>query len=62
MIYDYDHDYRTEGGLKSEKYKECHVKKENNVWIGTESVVSGNIENDTVFVQKRNSVKIRKVR
>ena len=52
LIYDHDHDCRTEGGLKSGKYKECPVKIENNVWIGAGSVVSGNIEDDTVFVQK----------
>lgn len=39
QIYDHDHDFRTEGGIKTGKYKACPVKIGNNVWIGANTVI-----------------------
>ena len=71
LIYDHDHDYRAQGGIKAGKYKTTPVRIGDNVWIGANtvilrgttignnvvigagSVVSGNVEDNTVFIQKR---------
>ena len=71
LIYDHDHDYRCEGGVKSGNYLTSPVKIGNNVWIGANtivlrgstigdnvvigagSVVSGTIDDNSVFIQKR---------
>ena len=34
QIYDHDHDFRVDGGIKAGKYKTAPVKIGNNVWIG----------------------------
>lgn len=39
QIYDHDHDFRTEGGIKEGKYKKASVKIGNNVWIGSNVVI-----------------------
>ena len=39
QIYDHDHDFRAEGGVKSGKYKTAPVKIGNNVWIGANTVI-----------------------
>lgn len=39
QIYDQDHDFRFEGGLKSGKFKTNPIIIGNNVWIGANSVV-----------------------
>lgn len=39
QIYDHDHDYRAEGGVKAGKYKSSPVKIGNNVWIGANAVI-----------------------
>lgn len=39
QIYDHDHDYRVEGGIKAGKYKTAPVKIGNNVWIGANTVI-----------------------
>lgn len=39
QIYDHDHDFRAEGGLKAGKYKSSPVKIGNNVWIGANTVI-----------------------
>lgn len=39
QIYDHDHDFRTDGGVKAGKYKTAPVKIGNNVWIGANTVV-----------------------
>lgn len=39
MIYDHDHDFRTEGGIKTMKYKTSPIFIGNNVWIGSNSVI-----------------------
>ena len=39
LVYDHDHDYRTEGGVKSMKYVESNVNIGNNVWIGAGSII-----------------------
>lgn len=39
QIYDHDHDYKTEGGIKTGKYTTAPIVIGNNVWIGSNSVV-----------------------
>lgn len=39
MIYDHDHDYSVDGGVKSMKYKCAPISIGNNVWIGANSVI-----------------------
>lgn len=39
LIYDHDHDYRIEGGIKKLKYKTEPVVIGNNVWIGANVVI-----------------------
>lgn len=39
LIYDHDHDFRVENGLKQLKYKTSAVEIGNNVWIGANVVI-----------------------
>ena len=39
QIYDHDHDFHAEGGVKTGKYKTAPVKIGNNVWIGANTVI-----------------------
>jgi len=39
MVYDHDHDFRVEGGVKSMKYKSSPIRIGNNVWIGANTVI-----------------------
>lgn len=39
QIYDHDHDFRCEGGLKSKNYNCNPIKIGNNVWIGCNTVI-----------------------
>ena len=39
QIYDHDHDFRAEGGVKAGRYKTAPVKIGNNVWIGANTVI-----------------------
>lgn len=39
QIYDHDHDFRAEGGVKAGIYKTGAVKIGNNVWIGANTVI-----------------------
>lgn len=39
QIYDHDHDFRAEGGVKAGKFKTGTVKIGNNVWIGANTVI-----------------------
>lgn len=39
QIYDHDHDFRVEGGVKAGKYRTDPVKIGNNVWIGANTVI-----------------------
>lgn len=39
LIYDHDHDYKAENGLKELKYKTSPVEIGNNVWIGANVVI-----------------------
>lgn len=74
LIYDHDHDFRTEGGVKAKKYKYGQVKIGDNSWIGANtvilrgttigkncvvgagSVLNGNYPDNSVIVQKRETV------
>ncbi len=71
LIYDHDHDFRAEGGLKAGKFKNSPVVIGENSWIGANvvilrgttigkncvigagCVVKGNIPDNTLVVQKR---------
>lgn len=39
QIYDHDHDFRAEGGVKAQKFKTSPVKIGSNVWIGANTVI-----------------------
>ena len=39
QMYDHDHDFRANGGLKAGKYKSTPIKIGNNVWIGANTVI-----------------------
>ena len=39
QIYDHDHDFRAEGGIKAKQYKTSPVVIGNNVWIGANTVI-----------------------
>lgn len=39
QIYDHDHDFRVEGGVKTGKYKTGSVEIGNNVWIGANTII-----------------------
>lgn len=39
LIYDHDHDFRAEGGLKANKYKYGNVEIGDNTWIGANTVI-----------------------
>lgn len=39
MVFDHDHDFRVQGGLKAQEYKKTEIKIGNNVWIGANSVI-----------------------
>ena len=39
QIYDHDHDFRAEGGIKARKFKTSPIIIGNNVWIGANTVV-----------------------
>ena len=39
QIYDHDHDFRVDGGIKQKKFKTTPVIIGNNVWIGANSVI-----------------------
>lgn len=74
LIYDHDHDFRSENGLKL-KYKTSPVEIGNNVWIGANtvilrgtrignncvigagSVIRGDFPDNTLIVQKRDTLK-----
>lgn len=39
QIYDHDHDFRVEGGVKAGKYNTGSVEIGNNVWIGANTII-----------------------
>ena len=39
LIYDHDHDFRAEGGIKAKQYKTAPVIIGKNVWIGANTVI-----------------------
>lgn len=58
MIYDHDHDFRAEGGVKSMKYKNSPIKIGNNVWIGANSIIlRGSIIGDNSVIAAGSIVK-----
>ena len=42
FLYDHDHDYKDENGLKSGKFKVGTIEIGNNVWIGANSIILRN--------------------
>lgn len=58
MIYDHDHDFRAEGGVKAMKYKSSPIRIGNNVWIGANSVIlRGSIIGDGAVIAAGSIVK-----
>lgn len=51
QIYDHDHDFRAEGGVKAGKYKTGTIEIGNNVWIGANTIIlrGTKIGNDAVI-------------
>lgn len=39
MVYDHDHDFRVQGGIKMGQYKTAPIEIGNNVWIGANAVI-----------------------
>lgn len=39
LVYDHDHDFRVEGGLKAQKFQTSPVIIGNNVWVGANTVI-----------------------
>lgn len=39
LVYDQDHDFRAEGGIKAKKFKTSPVTIGNNVWIGANTII-----------------------
>ncbi len=76
LVYDHDHDFRAEGGLKAGEYKKSPVHIGENSWVGANTVilrgtqigkncvigagcvVTGDIPDNTVLVQKRENTYI----
>lgn len=42
QIYDHDHDFRVDGGIKAGKYKTGSIEIGNNVWIGANTIILRN--------------------
>lgn len=58
MVYDHDHDYHADGGVKAMKYKTSPIKIGNNVWIGANSVIlRGSIIGDNSVIGAGSIVK-----
>ena len=51
VIYDHDHDFRTEGGLKAERFKSSPIYIGDNTWIGAGAIIlrGTTIGNDCVI-------------
>ena len=39
LVYDHDHDFKVEGGVKLGKYKTSPITIGNNVWVGANSII-----------------------
>ena len=58
QVYDHDHDFRTENGLKAGKFKNSPVVIGRNVWIGCNSVIlRGTIIGDNAVIAAGSVVK-----
>lgn len=58
QIFDHDHDFRVEGGLKSGQFKKSPVVIGNNVWIGCNSVIlRGTVIGDNAVIAAGSVVK-----
>ena len=58
LIYDHDHDFRVEGGIKTGKYKTKPVVIGDNVWIGANSIIlRGTIIGDNCVIGAGSIVK-----
>lgn len=60
LIYDHDHDYKTNGGVKSMRYITSPVVIGNNVWIGANCVVlRGTVIGDNAVIAAGSVIKGR---
>lgn len=58
MVYDHDHDYKANGGVKSMQYKTAPIVIGNNVWIGANSVIlRGSVIGDNAVIAAGSIVK-----
>lgn len=58
LVYDHDHDFRAEGGLKAKKYKTAPISIGNNVWIGANVIIlRGTIIGDNCVVAAGSVIK-----
>lgn len=58
MVYDHDHDYKADGGVKSMKFKTSPIHIGNNVWIGANSIIlRGTFIGDNVVIAAGSLVK-----
>lgn len=58
LIYDHDHDFRIEGGIKTSKYTVDSVKIGKNVWIGANTIIlKGTVIGDNSVIAAGSIVK-----
>lgn len=58
QIYDHDHDFRVEGGVKAGQYRTGTVEIGNNVWIGANTIIlSGSVIEDNAVIAAGSIVK-----
>ena len=51
QIYDHDHDFRVEGGIRANKYKTTPIIIGNNVWIGSNTtILRGSVIGDNTVI------------
>lgn len=58
QIFDHDHDFRVEGGIKAKKFRTAPIVIGNNVWIGCNSVIlRGTVIGDNAVIAAGSVVK-----
>lgn len=58
QIFDHDHDFRVEGGIKAKKFRTAPIVIGNNVWIGCNSIIlRGTVIGDNAVIAAGSVVK-----